>query len=237
MERPTILRTESVAIESVTPHPMNARRGNIQRLESSLRQFGQYAPVMVQEGTGHILKGNNTWRVLRDKLGASHILAQFVTCTDETARLILAVDNRTSDGSDYDQKALLALLEVLAEDDMLIASGYDQDDVDALVYQFESELPDEMETDLLGETAEDSPPPVLAHSADAVPAGPTLADRGREYDESPTRMIMMNFTVPQYTYVMNHVDEMARAWDLAGPADVLLRLIELETEVDSPTPD
>lgn len=237
MEHPKILRTESVAIESVTPHPLNARRGNIQRLEASLRQFGQYAPVMVQESTGHILKGNNTWRVLRDKLGATHVLAQFVSCTDETARLVLAVDNRTSDGSDYDQKALLALLEVLAEDDALIASGYDQDDVDALVYQFESDLPDEVEPDLLGETAEDSPPPAFDNSAEAAASGPTLADRGREYDASPTRMIMMNFTVPQYTYVMNHIDDMARAWDLPGPADVLLRLIELETEEDSPTPD
>jgi ParB-like chromosome segregation protein Spo0J len=137
-DQATVRRTETVPIESVRPHPRNARKGDARRIERSLRAHGQYKPIVVHEETGHVLVGNNTWRIAREKLGWDKIHATFVSCTDAKALEILAVDNRTSDGATYDNGALLELLDDISKSGSLAAAGYGTNDHAALIARLET---------------------------------------------------------------------------------------------------
>lgn len=239
MEKATIVRTELVPIHSVTRHPENARKGNVARIEDSLRAHGQYAPIVVHEQTGYVLKGNNTHRVLQEKLGASEVLATFVSCSESQARAILAVDNRTSDGASYDEMALLALLERTEADGYLSATGYAQADIDDL-------------TALLEEAAEPEPEPLAPHLADDTPpdAPPqvsmasgmeparTLEDLGKEYAARASRALQLIYPLDQFSWAVEKLSKIGEDLGLENNnnADVVLALIARFTDEDPPEP-
>lgn len=224
MEHATILRTDTVAIESVSSHPMNARRGNTAAIEQSLRNHGQYAPIVVHEPTGHILKGNHTHRVMRDKLGKTHILATFVNCTEEQALAILAVDNKSSDNAGYDDEALLALLEQLNGDDLLIPSGYTESDMDDLVAILDESwrdrdpgtIPDALGDPDPGAVPTDFDPKENLRGIDA-----RKANESDRYDQAHVRSMMLTYPVSQYAVVIDQLARLAKVLDLNDNASVV----------------
>jgi len=136
-EHVTVVRSESVPIDSISPHPQNPRRGDMARIERSLRAHGQYQDIVVHQETGHILVGNHRWRAAKDKLGWTHISARFISCSETKALEILAMDNRSSDDGRYDDAELLALLEMIDQRGDVTAAGYGQDDIDDLLAALE----------------------------------------------------------------------------------------------------
>lgn len=140
-EHVTVVRTGLVPIDDITPHPSNPRRGDMARIERSLRDHGQYSPIVVHEQTGHILAGNHRWRVAKEKLGWTHVDARFISCTDAKAAQILAMDNRSSDDGTYNDAELLALLEQIGDVTGLLAAGYDTSDMDDLLARLEENEP------------------------------------------------------------------------------------------------
>jgi len=182
MEKARIVRTELVPIGSVQPHPENARRGNMQRIERSLRENGQYRPIVVDEATGYILGGNHTFRVARDKLGWGHIEATFVQCTEARARAILAVDNSSSDDATYDDDALLTLLDRIAEDNLLPAAGFDVADLDDLRLTLADGFPFEGRTD--------------PDEAPGLPSEPPVCATGDVWQLGPHRLVVGDATDP-----------------------------------------
>lgn len=142
-EQVTVVRTELVPIDSVHPHPNNPRRGDVARIERSMRDHGQYQDIVVHQETGNVLVGNHRWRVAKDKLGWTHISVKFVSCSDTKALEILAMDNRSSDDGRYADRELLTLLEMINDQDGdLTSAGYDVDDMDDLLARLEEvELP------------------------------------------------------------------------------------------------
>lgn len=229
MEKATILRTELVAITSITRHPDNARKGDTARIEASLRTHGQYAPVVVHEPTGYIVKGNNTHRVLADVMGRAEIMATFISCSEDQARAILVTDNRTSDDATYDQTALLSLLEQTQRDGTLAMTGWSQADVvdltsalDSLAADFDAPDPfDENEQDHVRKT--ESLPSTVDRSDDAKP-NTSLEDRAKSYDEHPTRTMNLIFTLDQYRWVTRHLRTISEGFD-GGYAEAILHLV------------
>ena len=61
----TVVKTEQVPLEKLSPYPYNARRGNVEVIRESLRVNGQYKPIVVQKSTGHVLAGNHTLEAAR----------------------------------------------------------------------------------------------------------------------------------------------------------------------------
>jgi ParB-like chromosome segregation protein Spo0J len=240
MEQATITRTERVEINSVHTHPKNARRGNTAAIEKSLREHGQFATIVVHEDTGYILKGNHTHRVMRDKLGSTHIEATFVRCTEAQALAILAVDNKTSDGAGYDDEALLALLEELSNADLLDAAGFKDDELDDLLAKFEEELeipdPDAEAAALLNTEvpeAPDTPSSSVSHAEGIQPAK-SLAELGQKYDQQATRMMLLNYPLKQFTYAVESLGELAAKFGTDNDADTVLQLIREATGVEIP---
>lgn len=130
--RPELAELE-VPIDSVHPHPRNARRGDVGRLTESLHEHGQYRPIVVRRATAEILAGNHTWAAAK-KLGWPTIAVTFVDCDDETATRILLADNRYAELGTFDDEALLELLRDLAGTDAgLTATGYTEADLSDLL--------------------------------------------------------------------------------------------------------
>lgn len=230
MEKATILRTELVSITSVTRHPDNARKGDTARIEASLRAHGQYAPVVVHEPTGYIVKGNNTHRVLADVMGRSEIMATFISCSEPQARAILVADNRSSDDATYDETGLLALLEQTERDGLLGVTGYSQADLQDLGSTLDALADLEDEPDPFDEDEEqdhvrkmDSAPSIVDRS-DASKPNDSLGARAQEYDENPTRALNLIFTLDQYQWVTKHLRNLSEDFE-GGYAEAFLHLV------------
>lgn len=261
MQHVTILRTELVGIDSISTHPENARRGNVSRIENSLREHGQYAPVIVHESTGYILKGNHTHRVMKEKLGKPHILATFVRCTDEQARAVLAVDNKTTDGGEYDDLALLELLEKLDDTDMLAAAGYEQAEYGALLEQIEAlgaavpepdpfDVPDTAPDTAAGQGLLPDKPPVLRECGhrspcDCPPGPPVVPPETRhpehdrihaEGEANAKRLLVLTFAPDVHAFVREQIAHLKAELDVASDEELLLELLYDGTGVKAPIP-
>ncbi|UGS26350.1 ParB N-terminal domain-containing protein [Microbacterium resistens] len=130
-----ILRTVDVPTTELRPYRGNPRRGNVDLIVASLQAHGQYRPLVVNEGTKtgvpmEVLAGNHTLQAAQ-KLGWDTVLVSIVDVDEKQAAKIVAVDNRANDVAEYDEDALLALLQGLDGD--LDGTGYDLDDLDDLV--------------------------------------------------------------------------------------------------------
>lgn len=119
----------TVPLDQLSPHPDNARTGNVEMIAESLATNGQYRPIVVQRSTMHVLAGNHTLEAART-LDWQTIEAVIVDVDDENAKRILLVDNRTNDVAGYDDRALADLLRSLADTDgALLGTGYTADDL------------------------------------------------------------------------------------------------------------
>ncbi len=121
-----------VRITSVELHPRNPRIGDVEAVAASLRRFGQQKPIVIQRSTGYVVAGNHLLRAAQS-LGWSEIAANIVELDDATATAFMLADNRTSDLGGYDDALLAAILAEAAAADDLTGTGYDADDVAALV--------------------------------------------------------------------------------------------------------
>ncbi len=122
------LEYEHVAIDALTPHPENPRKGDTDLIAESIRANGFYGAVLVQRSTGYIIAGNHRWKAAK-QVGMTEIPVMWLDIDDQAARRILLSDNRTSDLAGYDDPALV---EMLAGLPTLTGTGYTKQDVDDL---------------------------------------------------------------------------------------------------------
>lgn len=101
-------------VEGMTPYPGNARNGDTDLIGESLDLHGQYAPIVYQLSTGHIIKGNHVMHCALER-GWDWIAATALDVDDDHARRIVLQDNATSDAGRYDDPLLIALLEPYAD--------------------------------------------------------------------------------------------------------------------------
>ena len=121
-----------VPIESIELHPRNPRIGDVEAVAASLRRFGQLKPLVVQGSTMFCVAGNHLLRAAR-ALGWTEIAANVEELDDATAIAYMLADNRTADLGGYDDDLLVAILAEQDAADNLAATGYDADDVAALL--------------------------------------------------------------------------------------------------------
>lgn len=126
------LTIERVPVTELTHHPDNPREGDIGALCESLQRFGQYRPIVCNRATRHILAGNHTWQAIR-ALGWELVEVAWVEVDPAEETAIMLADNRTSELGGYDPDLLRDVL--LAATSNLDATGYDGDDLDAILDQ------------------------------------------------------------------------------------------------------
>lgn len=151
-------------LDKLTLHPGNARRGDVDVVAESLRKHGQFKPLVVQRRADDgrefiVLAGNHTLRAMRH-LGWDTCAVNLLDVNDADATRILLIDNRASDDSTYDDQALVALLEQLAQAGGLDGSGFDTQDLSDLVTMLNPPTVDDL-ADQYGEFDPASVWPVL----------------------------------------------------------------------------
>lgn len=104
----TKLKVESVAIDSLTPDPANARthsKANLDAIAGSLRTFGQVRPLIVYGST--VIAGNGTLAAAKS-LGWTEIEITRMpkSWTYEQARAYALADNRTAELAAWDSDLL-----------------------------------------------------------------------------------------------------------------------------------
>jgi DNA modification methylase len=126
---PASLESLTVDVETLSTFPSNPRQGDVGAICESLKQHGQYRPIVVNRRTMEVLAGNHTLQAAR-ALGWGTVAATFVDVDDETAKRIVLVDNRSNDLASYDDSALAEMLRSLPD---LTGTGYDGDDLNELL--------------------------------------------------------------------------------------------------------
>ncbi|MFS0188764.1 ParB/RepB/Spo0J family partition protein [Corynebacterium striatum] len=132
---------EHLPIEQLHQYGRNPRKGNVPVIKESLKHHGQFKPLLVNAGsqTGEewaILAGNHTYAAMQElnkeardvgETEPHRMVPCYVIDVDEAqAAEIVLVDNKTSDGSTYNDEALYDLLDWLPD---LDGTGYTQDDL------------------------------------------------------------------------------------------------------------
>lgn len=126
----TLVRTTSVPVDKLRPHPENPNRGDVPRIAESLSNFGQYRPIVANQN-GTILAGHHVWEAAKH-LGWTDIMVTTVNADEKESRRILLADNRLAElGEGPDIDLLLAALERVDPDDLL-GTGFDDDYVKML---------------------------------------------------------------------------------------------------------
>jgi DNA modification methylase len=126
------LRGLIVPIDSVTVHPNNPRVGDVDAIASSLARFGQQKPIVVQASTRYVVAGNHLVKAAL-ALGWHEIAANVEELDDASAIGFMLADNRTADLGGYEDAMLAAILAEQEAAANLAATGYDADDVAAIL--------------------------------------------------------------------------------------------------------
>ncbi|MCZ7478929.1 hypothetical protein [Micromonospora sp. WMMC273] len=143
----------AVPIGEVRQFPGNPRRGDHDRIATSLRRHGQYAPLLVQSSTGRVVKGNNTLQVMT-ALGYSEVAVVRLDIDDERARNLLLIDNRLTDEADYDLPELTDMLAGIIDWE---AAGWTPEDLDDMLAELDH---DAALSELEGYEPDPAPQPV-----------------------------------------------------------------------------
>ena len=125
-----------VDIDSLIPLENNPRKGNVEAIMSSLREFGQVTPIVVKpngDGTATVIAGNHRLEAAK-RLGWSRIAVVHMDVDDAKAIAFALADNRTSDLGDIDNSALMDMLEDVHIDypELFESLGWDEFEIAAL---------------------------------------------------------------------------------------------------------
>ena len=131
------LRPLAYPIEKLSLLPGNPRKGNVDAVVASVKQFGQRKPVVAvceeDEETGIVIAGNTTLQAMR-KLGFTHIAVTWSKDDEKTAAAFAVADNHTHDMGEYDDKALAEMVAVFEDDlELVDATGYDLVDIQEII--------------------------------------------------------------------------------------------------------
>jgi ParB-like chromosome segregation protein Spo0J len=138
----TVLGTEEAEIDTLVSYPGNSRRGSLRVVRESIAALGQYRPLVVRRREGKpdmILCGHTT----RDALVAEgHATARIdvLTCSDDEARRVNLIDNRSQELASWDTEALTAQLETFGDD--FTATGFSVADAAKVMFGATPELDD-----------------------------------------------------------------------------------------------
>jgi ParB-like nuclease family protein len=130
----------AVPLVNLTPLPGNPRQGDVDAVARSSAAFGQRKPLVARrigehagKPAGIVIAGNHQLIAARE-LGWSEVAVVWVDDDELTAKAFALADNRTADLGTYDDEALAELLrEVSADEDLLFATSFSEDDLASLL--------------------------------------------------------------------------------------------------------
>lgn len=105
---------------------------NLDAIRTSLENFDQYKPIVVQKSSMRIIAGNGTYMAARS-LGWKTIFCNIVDVDDSKAEALAIADNRTGLLSQWDEKQLTESLKNLRDSGDLNLTGFDTLELDKML--------------------------------------------------------------------------------------------------------
>lgn len=127
------LQSLIVPLDSLTPDPANVRKHserNLQAIRSSMQRFGQRVPLVVQK-QGMLIRAGNARYYVAKELGWSEMAALVIEEDDLNATAYAIADNRTAELADWDNQALIDIVDSLDVDKDVI--GFSDEEIQELV--------------------------------------------------------------------------------------------------------
>jgi len=126
----------AVPISELVHLENNPRKGNIDAIVASYKEFGQVKPIVIKDnkdGTSTIIAGNHQYEAAK-KLGWDKIACVKFEGNTESAIAYALADNRTNELGTTDSNMLFELLGEVGEqyDNLIDALGWDQFDLAAM---------------------------------------------------------------------------------------------------------
>ncbi len=132
MEEMEGMQVVQVPVQELHTDERNARKGNVQAIADSLREFGQHRAIVAQKGTGKIIAGNHTY-LAAQTLGWKTVGVYWVDDDEEKSIRRGIADNATGDMAVWDENRLTELLKEVGSD----IPGVSADLVDKLLSDLE----------------------------------------------------------------------------------------------------
>jgi hypothetical protein len=126
--------TREVPIDELVTYPGNPRRGSVPVIAESLGQLGQYRSVIVRQREGKplmILAGNHTVQAIASNR-ETVARVEVIECSDDEAKRINVVDNRSAELATWDGAALAAMLTQFNDD--YLATGFTAADAQKVMF-------------------------------------------------------------------------------------------------------
>jgi len=133
MEQMEGMNVEQVPMTALQIDSRNARKGNVQAIASSLKEFGQHRAIVAQKTTGKIIAGNHTF-LAAQVLGWNTVAVCWVDDDDEKSIRRGIADNATGDMAIWDENKLAELLKEVGSD----IPGVSADLIDRLLSDIET---------------------------------------------------------------------------------------------------
>ena len=124
---------EQVSVDRIKPHNRNVNQGDGGKIYQSIQDLGFYGACVVQRSTRLILAGSHRWEAAK-QAGMPAVPVIWADVDDDAALRIMLSDNATARAGNDNPNALAELLAELAGTDKgLSGTGFDGDDLDALI--------------------------------------------------------------------------------------------------------
>lgn len=224
------IETRMVPVTDLTPFPGNARVGDRQKLLESLEENGQYRSLNVRltdDGELVVLCGNNTLEALEAR-GDEAARCEIVRCDDATALRVNLVDNKSNDSATYDDEARARLVELL--DGQIAGTGYDEEEVDALVARFEDE-----------EITEYTEPETAGYNDDAAEREARILSNGgpesRTMESRGIRDVILALPVADADELGRLIMKLRETWGALSQGEILLRACRVAQAAQADTHD
>jgi len=156
------LRIEYVSLSNLLRWPRNPKEHDLGAIHQSFKRFGYVAPIIVDETTGRIVVGHGRldalvqWHKSGDPAPARvleqegawlvPVIRGIAFPSEMDAGAYLLADNRTQELGDWNDAELVVALQTLLDQSTLDGTGFDEDDLDALLARVEGAPPVDLPT-------------------------------------------------------------------------------------------
>ena len=124
-------------------NPRQITDDEMEKLKNSINEFGYIAPIIVNKHNNHIIGGNQRYHALKD-MGYDEIDVIFIEETDLNREKTLNIALNKISG-DWDNEKLEELLNELNTSDIeLILTGFDEFELEGLLFDADEDLDDEV---------------------------------------------------------------------------------------------
>lgn len=220
------LQSLAMPMGSLVPLKDNPRRGDVDAIEASYKEFGQVKPIVVADnGDGRyvIIAGNHQYQAAR-RLGWDSIACTVLDGDEKRATAFAYADNRTADLGGYDEDLLVKMISEVGGEysDLMTGLGIDEFDMASI-----EETVSNSESAIL--TSSEFVPPVIVDQTEPAPVVPkgdelsvaTLGSTSIPGVKKPTAIV-------QYTIVFDSVEQQSRWYDF-------VKWLRSDAEIDGNT--